>query len=121
MATASHSLSALLRQTTIDDHEAILKACNISLKQSRGDLELLYTKIVALLKLDRYEDALRVLEEGGDKLKQKAHFERTYALYKVGELEQAKIIAEGIVNHRGARHIEAQAVRYYDPHPPSYH
>lgn len=110
MATASHSLSALLKQTTIDDHEAILKACNISLKQSKGDLELQHTKFVALLKLDRYDDALRVLEEGGDNLKQKVRFERAYALYKVGELEQANAIAESIVNDRGARHVEAQAV-----------
>ncbi len=109
--TATLSLSALLKQTTIEDHEAILRACNISLKQTRGDSDVLHIKFVALLKLDRYDDALRVLEEGGDKLKQTARFERAYALYKLGELEEARAIAEGIRNHRGARHVEAQAVR----------
>lgn len=109
MATTSHSLSALLKQTTIDDHDAVLKACNISLKQAKGDLQLQHTKFVALLKLDRYDDALRVLEEGGNNLKQKARFERAYALYKVGDLEQAKDIARGIEEERGARHVEAQA------------
>lgn len=116
MATTSHSLSALLKQTTIDDHDAVLKACNISLKQAKGDLQLQHTKFVALLKLDRYDDALRVLEEGGNNLKQKARFERAYALYKVGDLEQAKDIARGIEDERGARHVEAQAVCSYCPH-----
>lgn len=116
MATTSHSLSVLLNQTTIDDHEAVLKACNVSLKQAKGDVQLQHTKFVALLKLDRYDDALRVLEEGGDNLKQKARFERAYALYKIGALEQAKHIAESIEGERGARHVEAQAVCSYAPH-----
>ena len=110
MATTSYSLSALLKQTTIDDHEAILKECNISLKQAKGDLQIQHIKFVALLKLDRYDDALRVLEEGGNNLKQKARFEHAYALYKVGDLEQANKIAESIEDERGARHVEAQAV-----------
>lgn len=110
MTTVTHSISALLKQTTIEDHEAILKACNVSLKQTKQDLEVQRTKFVALLKLDRYDDALRVLEEGGDNLKQKVRVERAYALYKIGELEQAKTVAQGITNDRGARHVEAQAV-----------
>lgn len=71
---------------------------------------------MALLKLDRYDDALRVLEEGGNNLKQRARFERAYALYKVGDLEQAKNIAGSIEDERGARHVEAQAVCSYGPH-----
>ncbi|MCJ1343637.1 Signal recognition particle core component [Peltigera leucophlebia] len=109
MATASHSLTALLKQTTIDDHEAVLKACNVTLKQSKGDLQVLHTKSVALLKLDRYDDALRALEEGGDRLKDKAGPERAYALYKLNELEQARTVAESVLDNRGARHVEAQA------------
>lgn len=110
MTTNSHSLTALLKQTTIDDHEAILKACNVTLKKSKGDLQVLHTKSVALLKLDRYDDALRVLEEGGDGLKKKAGPERAYALYKLNELDQARTVAESVQNDRGARHVEAQAV-----------
>jgi len=111
MATPAKTLSALLQRSTIDDHEEILKACDASLKQSKGDLELQHVKSVALLKLDRYEDALRVLDENGDSLKKRAAFERAYGLYKVGELSQAKEIAKSITEERGARHVEAQAVR----------
>ncbi|KAF6224983.1 hypothetical protein HO133_010178 [Letharia lupina] len=109
MATAANTLSALLQRTSIDDHEEVLKACNASLKNSKGDLELQHVKFVALVKLDRYNDALRVLEEGGDRLKQRVPTERAYALYKIGDFEEAKIAAKRISEERGARHVEAQA------------
>lgn len=110
MAASSKTLSALLQKSTIDDHEEILKVCNATLKQSKDDVDVQHAKFVALIKLDRYEDALRVLEECGGKLKQNAKVERAYALYKVGDLEQAKSIAKAIADDRGARHVEAQAV-----------
>lgn len=110
MATPVQSLTSLLQRSSIDDHEEVLRACNGSLKASKMDLDAQHAKVVALLKLDRYDDALRVLEESGDKLKGKAGIERAYALYKVGELEEAKRIAKVIAEDRGARHVEAQAV-----------
>ncbi|KAL8806734.1 MAG: hypothetical protein Q9182_001132 [Xanthomendoza sp. 2 TL-2023] len=109
MTSGTQSLNVLLQRTSIDDHEEILKACNVSLKQSKKDPRTLHAKIVALLKLDRYEDALRVSEEGGDDVKKEIPLERSYALYKNGQLKEAKSIAEGITNDRGARHVEAQA------------
>jgi signal recognition particle subunit SRP72 len=108
---SAKTLSALLQSATIDDHEEVLQACNTSLKQSKKDPGVQHVKVVALLKLDRYDDALRVLEDGGDELKNKAGVERAYALYKIGKLVEAKEIVTGIVNDRGARHVEAQAVR----------
>lgn len=115
MATRAKTLSALLQRTSIDDHEEVLKACNASLKHSKSDLELQHIKLVALLKLDRYDDALRVLEEGGDRLKQRVTIERAYALYKVGEFEEAKNVAKRLPEQRGARHVEAQAVCFTFP------
>ncbi|KAL8855012.1 MAG: hypothetical protein Q9221_000208 [Calogaya cf. arnoldii] len=109
MATGTQSLNTLLQRATIDDHEEILKACNVSLKQSNKDPQILHTKAVALLKLDRYADALRVLEEGGEGVKSAASLESSYALYKNGQLSEAKAIAKGISDDRGARHVEAQA------------
>lgn len=110
MATPAKSLSALLQQSSIEDHDEVLKACNAALKTSKSDPELLHVRFVALLKLDRYEDALRILEEDGDKLKERAKIERAYALYKTGQLEEAKNLANGVAASRAARHIEAQAV-----------
>lgn len=110
MAGGAQSLSTLLARANIDDHEEILRACNASLKQSKKDLGTLHAKVVALLKLERYEDALNVLEDGGDMLKDEAQLERSYALYRTGQLAEAEEIAKGIDDDRGARHLEAQAV-----------
>lgn len=111
MAAPAKSLSALLERSSIGDHEAVLKACDTSLKDSEKDTDLQHFKCVALLKLDRYGDALSVLERGGDQLKKRAAIERAYALYKVGELSEARKVAKSITDDRGARHVEAQAVR----------
>ena len=111
MAARSKTLSALLQQSSVDDHEEILKACNAALKTSKNDLEVLDVRLVALIKLDRYDDALRFMEDHGDKLKERGKVGRAYALYKIGQLKGAKDLASGILDNRGARHVEAQAVR----------
>lgn len=110
MAQPSKSLSALLQRATIDDDEVVLRTCNAVLAKSTGDQEAQHVKVVALLNLDRFEDTLRVLEEGGDALKARASLEFAYALYKVGRLEEAVEIAAKTSSGRGAKHVEAQAV-----------
>ncbi|MCJ1246049.1 Signal recognition particle core component [Trapelia coarctata] len=110
MAAGASLLSTLLKRSTIEDHEEVIKACNATLKQSKGNLEAQHAKVVALLKLDdRYDDALRMFEEGGEKLRTAARFEYAYALYKSGDLDQALALAKHIDSDRGARHLEAQA------------
>ncbi|KAI9723412.1 MAG: hypothetical protein M1812_001296 [Candelaria pacifica] len=108
-ASAGQTLSSLLRQTTLNDHEEVLRASNTLLKKSKHELEPQHTKVVALLKLDRFEDALRVFEEGGSKLQERAPLERAYALYKVGRLEDAARNASESDGSRGMKHVEAQA------------
>ena len=110
MSGATPSLSVLLKRTSIDDHEEVLKACNATLKHSKSDLDAQHVRVIALLKSDRYDDARRALEEGGPKLQQKAQLEHAYALYKLGRLDEARSVAIALENNRGARHIEAQAV-----------
>lgn len=110
MAGETRSLSSLLQKASVDDHEEILRASDASLKQSKKDTKSLHAKVVALLKLDRYEDALQILEDGGDALRDEALLERSYALYKTGQLDEARKIATDIDDDRGARHVEAQAV-----------
>ncbi|KAL1954945.1 hypothetical protein VTO42DRAFT_403 [Malbranchea cinnamomea] len=112
MTATVQSLAALLQRSTIEDHEEIIKTCNAILKKSKNDLPTQYVKVVALLKCDRFEDAIRVIEEGGDALKHKAALEWSYALYKVGKLDAAVSVAATAAasgRGRGARHVEAQA------------
>ncbi|GAB7349823.1 hypothetical protein MBLNU459_g0530t1 [Dothideomycetes sp. NU459] len=104
-------LSSLLGQTSITDHEEVLKAADVALSKSKNDPEAQHVKIVALLKLDRFDDALRLLESGGEQLKERARLEWAYALYKAGKPDQAAKAAHQGANAsgRGMRHVEAQA------------
>lgn len=106
----AQSLSSLLQRASIDDHEEVLQSCNAALAKSKSDLNTQHIKVIALLKLDRYEDALRVLEDGGDALKKRAGLEHAYALYKSARLEEAIAAVTQTSASRGASHLEAQVV-----------
>lgn len=111
--TATSDLTSLLRNTHITSDEDILRAANTTLKVTKNDTTARHARIVALLKLDRFDDALRVFEEGGDALKEEAGLEYAYALYKRGELQKAENVARkhGTADGertRGTLHVLAQ-------------
>ncbi|KAF1917429.1 hypothetical protein BDU57DRAFT_493396 [Ampelomyces quisqualis] len=110
MATTTKSLSALLAQTSLEDHDEVLKAANAAIKKSKTDVEAHHVKAVALLHMDRYGDALEVFENRQG-LQEKAAFEYAYALYKTGNAAKAVEIAEaaGPARGRGMEHMLAQA------------
>ena len=112
MAAATKSLSSLLAQTSIDDHDEVLKAANAAVKKSKTDIEAQHTKAVALLHLDRYEDALKVFEDVPS-LREKAPLEHAYSLYKTGNAAEAFQVAQavGSDSNIGTKHMLAQAVR----------
>ncbi|KAI9796640.1 MAG: Signal recognition particle core component [Piccolia ochrophora] len=114
---SSQSLSALLQRATLDDEEEVLKAANATLKKSKNDLHAQHVKVVALLKLDRYDDTLRFLEDGGDKLKSQTTLERAYALYKLGQWEEAEDLVSKATASRGLRHVEAQTAYRLEKFP----
>ena len=103
-------MSTLLQRTGLDDHEEILKTCNAEIKKNKKDFKALHVKIVALLKLDRYDHAIHIFEDGGDILKTQAKLEYAYTLYKTRKLEEAAKISSEIRDHRGARHVDEQAL-----------
>jgi signal recognition particle subunit SRP72 len=102
------SLASLLKQSHIEDDEEVLRAANAALKQSKSDLEAHHVKVVALLKLDRFDDALHALNAGGDALKSRATIEHAYVLYKTGQPAAAAEVAHRNTK-RASKHIEAQA------------
>jgi signal recognition particle subunit SRP72 len=115
------AVSALLRASTIDDHDEVLKATNAAIKANKTDYASHHTRIVALLKLDRFDDALRAISEGGDRLEEQCRLEKVYALYKTGKLEDAaKAIQAASADDRGFKHIAAQvsyrAERFEEAH-----
>lgn len=102
------SLPGLLRNLDLTDHEEVLKTANAALKQSKTDTQAQHIRIVALLKLDRFDDAVRAFQDAGDALKQRAPLEWAYALYKAGRLQEAEEAA-GKGKGRGMQHVLAQA------------
>lgn len=105
----SGTLASLLRQTTLDDHEHILGQANDILRQSPHDLHAQHIRVVALLKLDRYDEALDVLNGGNESLKNQAQLAWAYALYKTGRMTEAEeVIAQSTDQARGLKHVEAQ-------------
>lgn len=103
------SLSALLRATEIEDHDEILKASNAALKANKNDDTAKLTKVVALLKLDRFEDALRVIADDGIKFQASCVLEKAYALYKTGQLDEAASVIKAVgLEKRSLRHVAAQ-------------
>ncbi|KAL7942998.1 hypothetical protein V8C42DRAFT_331043 [Trichoderma barbatum] len=104
-----NALSALLRAADIQDHDQILKAANAAIKADKNDHVAEHTKVVALLKLDRFDDALRVISGGGIKLQATCILERAYALYKTGKLTEASALLESVaLEKRSLRHVAAQ-------------
>ncbi|KPM43550.1 hypothetical protein AK830_g3022 [Neonectria ditissima] len=103
------ALSALLRASSIQDHDEILKAANAAIKANKSDFVSQQTRIVALLKLDRFDDALRAIAEGGTKLNALCLLEQAYGLYKTGKLDEATTILQSIgLAKRSFGHMAAQ-------------
>ncbi|KAH8704684.1 hypothetical protein GQ44DRAFT_716450 [Phaeosphaeriaceae sp. PMI808] len=111
MATSTRSLSSLLAQASLDDHAEILRAANAAANKSKSDLDAHHAKAIALLHLDRYDDALAAFEQAKG-LQEKAPFEYAYALYKTGNAAKAVQVAEATAESnasRGMKHMLAQA------------
>ncbi|KAL2262806.1 hypothetical protein VTK26DRAFT_9445 [Humicola hyalothermophila] len=113
------ALNSLLRSASIDDHSEALKLASAAIRSAKGrgaDLVAAqHARVVALLKLDRYDDALRAIAEGGDALAKTCAFEKAYALYKTGDLEGAEAVlrdasaaARAGRVRRGLKHVAGQ-------------
>lgn len=117
MSEPTAALAKLLGASSIDDHDEVLKAANAAIKASKGaDLNAQHTRVVALLKLDRFDDALRAIADAGSALESKIPLEKAYALYKTGQhdkadqaLKAAGTSAGSTTQHsRASRHLSAQ-------------
>ncbi|KAI0425205.1 hypothetical protein F5Y09DRAFT_322298 [Xylaria sp. FL1042] len=94
MSDPAAALASLLRASTIEDHDEVLKLANAAIRASKTDITAHHTRVVALLKLDRFDDALRAIAEGGHALESTCMLEKAYALYKTGHLQEARHTAE---------------------------
>ncbi len=115
--TAVVALNSLLRAASVEDHAEALSLATAAVRAAAGrgaDLATAqHTRVVALLNLDRFDDALRAISEGGDALAETCAFEKAYALYKTGDLKAAEAVlgaADAVSEkaQRGLKHVAAQ-------------
>ncbi|KAK6501621.1 Signal recognition particle core component [Arthrobotrys musiformis] len=106
------SLSLLLQNLSLDEnqsHEEVLRHANNILKSS-SDPQTIRTRVVALIKLERYDEAVKSIEQAGSS---GLGFEHAYCLYKLGDLKGALEISIDKVEterrQRALKHLHAQA------------
>ncbi|KAK0728261.1 hypothetical protein B0T26DRAFT_672820 [Lasiosphaeria miniovina] len=107
------ALNSLLRGASIEDHDEALKLANAAIKAFKGSASDLatarHTRVVALLKLDRFDDALRAIADGGPGLEKTCALEKAYALYKTGQLAAAEAVLQAAGHtDRGLQHVTGQ-------------
>ncbi|KAK5069561.1 Signal recognition particle subunit SRP72 [Lithohypha guttulata] len=104
----SSTLASLFKKSTIDDPAEALKACEATLRETSDDSQAQQTKAVALLKLERYQDALQYFEQTAS-LQGSIPEVYAYCLYRAGKFEEAVKVASAVEDSRGAHHITLQA------------
>lgn len=118
-SNSASRLSALLQSSSLVDDNEVLAAANQSIKADKDNLVAHHTKIVALLKLDRFQDAITAISDGGSALQSQCAMEKAYALYKTGKIDDAsKTISSTSASDVGFKHLAAQvayrAERFHD-------
>lgn len=104
----SKTLASLLKKSTLDDHDSFLQAADDALKASSNDTQAQQVKAVALVKLERYSDALKYFDENKG-VQESLPEAYSYCLYRSGKFEQAVEAASAAQKSRGAQHITLQA------------
>lgn len=88
-AHISDLFTRLVQSTEDHAHKRTLKICDDLLKTSPGDLDAELCKVIALIELGRYADAVEFLTSDTTTQHAFFRFEHAYALYKANRLEDA--------------------------------
>ncbi|PHH58473.1 hypothetical protein CDD81_5712 [Ophiocordyceps australis] len=100
----------MLRAATLNDHDELLQAAKAAIKADKQDWTAHQTRVVALLKLDRFDEAVAAISQGGAEVESRCVVEKAYALYKTGRLQEAAAVVQsgGSGETRSLKHIAAQ-------------
>ncbi|ROV87518.1 hypothetical protein VSDG_09921 [Cytospora chrysosperma] len=97
----------------IDDHDEALEIADAAIAASKNpDPTAQHTKVVALLRLERYDDALRAIASAGTALEARCTLEKAYALplrhvaaqvaYRAERFDEAAALYAGLMEDAGA-------------------
>jgi predicted Zn-dependent protease len=108
-ASLADLFSKLSLAASSNDYDRVLDLADQLLKSSPADSRAAKEKITALIKLDRYKEALTFLAESTFLTDQETVLERGFCLYKVGKCVEAAEVLK-TASGRAADHIRAQNV-----------
>lgn len=101
--------SRLSLAASSNDFENVLAISDDILKSSPADSNAAKQKLVALIKLDKYKDALSFLDKCTFLNSKETVLERGFCLYKLGQGNEAEtVLREG--SGRAVQHVRAQNV-----------
>jgi Putative TPR-like repeat len=112
-SSSRSNLSSLFSKLSLaassNDYNKVVEIANDVLKSSPNDVQAAKQKIIALIKLDKYKDALSFLDDCTFLKSEDVVLERGFCLYKLGKGEVAqKVLESG--SGRAVDHIRAQNV-----------
>lgn len=116
MASSLPALFTDLQRATIEGNDdRSLELCNDILKQSPNDQTALHCKVVTLIRLGQYDDALSLIARKFKGTDVDLSFERIYCYYRTNQLKQAlellnDIKAASDTTSPGLLYLEAQLV-----------
>jgi tetratricopeptide (TPR) repeat protein len=102
-------LSQLTLAAAADDHEKAVKVATDVLSADPTNAHAAKQKALALIKLDKYKDALAFLDEATFLNSAEMVLERGFCLYKLGKGDEAIEVLKGN-SGRAVQHVLAQNV-----------
>ncbi|KAJ1677503.1 Srp72p, partial [Spiromyces aspiralis] len=106
------SIFAQIRNALNDqDYPDVIRCCNKALKVAPSDAVVHRTKVVALIRVDKYKEALNAIDHA-KKVKLNAelgfHYERAYCLFRLDRLSEAEKMLASMKRSDRVTHLEAQ-------------
>ncbi|KAJ3088934.1 Signal recognition particle core component [Quaeritorhiza haematococci] len=71
------------------EDDKVIKVCERVLKTSPQDIDAYHVKIVGSIKLENYDQALKLIEAAPDPLPEELIYERAYCLYRLNRLSES--------------------------------
>ncbi|KAK7207407.1 hypothetical protein BZA70DRAFT_271202 [Myxozyma melibiosi] len=112
-ASLQDLLANLTVHVTNEEHDSVVAVADKVLAQNPSDSKARKAKIIALVKVDRYAEALAELEKSPEE--KGLELEKAYSLYRLGKLEDANAAIDKAVAGevggaalRGLKHLKAQ-------------
>ncbi|KAI2801867.1 Signal recognition particle core component [Blomia tropicalis] len=119
--TLSNSFADLKRFENNGEYEKALRTTNKILELSKDNQKAIHCKVVSLIQLNKFEEALNFLDKLDDEIKSKLNFEKAYCEYRLNKVDEAlKTIKNSDSDDFGVKELEIQALYRVEEHEKCY-